>query len=331
MGTQAVQMVDADGSGSIDFDEFVDLMDIYRKAVLKETRKKCGFDDDQLYELTEMFRKYDADYSDNLDSKELTLLLKDLNMAPRTDIERIQVLNQLEECREMAEEAAQFVEHCGYISAPTDGDILVATMPVREAKRRASAMCDCKGFCFEGSPTEDPVKIYFKNRWELHKTRRNSACGERREEWTSFEKVREGSTTFYVFLRLLRILEDDKDRTSLAVERKAAEKAKMSHDEVGEFRLIFDHWYNALKELGDGCGAAQNGKALTSEGIARILRSLGLRLPSLADYDHLAQLCKECDQDGNGNVDFPDFLVLWRRLLDINFRNLNDVIAKHHP
>merc|ERR1711939_656317 len=39
--TQAVQMVDADGSGSIDFDEFVDLMDIYRKAVLKETRKKC--------------------------------------------------------------------------------------------------------------------------------------------------------------------------------------------------------------------------------------------------------------------------------------------------
>ena len=40
----------------------------------------------------------------------------------------------------------------------------------------------------------------------------------------------------------MRTLEDDNDRTSLAVERKAAEKAKFTKDEVLEFREIFFYW-----------------------------------------------------------------------------------------
>jgi len=317
--TEAVKSVDTDGSGDVDWDEFVYLMDKYRKLELDHKRKRCGFDDNQLYELTEMFKRYDTDGNNNLDSQEFMELLKDLKMAPRTELEQVHILKLLEDCREMAGESATFTQHSGFIGEDTD--LLVSTMTVKEAKRKASNLFHCIGFTFEGEPTEVPVIIHFKSKGDI----------QGRDGWTSYKLQREGQTTFWVFLRLLRILEDDNDRNSLAVERKAAEKARFAADEVHEFREIFDHWHSRLKELGEGCGAATSGKALTSEGIARILRSLGLKLPAPSDYVELDAICKECDQDKNGNIDFPDFLVLMRWLLDMDFRKINEHIARPWP
>jgi len=214
-------------------------MEQYRLTEVRERHRKAGFDDDQLEELLESFRQYDADHNGTIDVTELPPLLSDLKMAPRTQKEQGEVIERLDMCAEQAGE-----EH--------------------------------------------------------------------------------GHITFWVFLRLMRTLEDDEDRSSLAVERKAAEKAKFNIEEVQEFRAIFDRWHICLKDLGEGCGAAKEGKALTSEGIARILRSLHVHLPHVSDYTQLEQICMDSDIDGNGNVDFPDFLVVMRRLLDENFRHIND-------
>jgi len=243
---EAVASVDADKSGDVDWDEFVELMERYRKLAVRERRRCCGFDENRLEEFQEAFQSYDKDGSNDIDGVELMNLLRDLNMEPRTEEERSRVLKTLEECGELAEEPP-------------------------------------------------------------------------------------GKTTFWVFLRLMRTMEDDKDRGSLAVERKAAEKAGFGPEEVREFREVFDHWHERLARLGDGCGTAAGGKALTSEGIARILRSLGINLPRRADYECLENICQACDQDGNGNIDFPDFLAVMRRLLDDNFRNIHQHISSSRP
>lgn len=241
---EAISSVDADNSGCLDWDEFVQLMEIYRKMEVREKRRRCGFTDQKVLEFQESFRGYDKDGSDDLDNLELMKLLGDLKMAPRTAFEQMHMISRLADCREQAEENT-------------------------------------------------------------------------------------GKTTFWAFLRLLRTLEDDQDRGSLNVERKAAEEAGFTMDEVREFREIFNHWHTKLASLGENCGAASSGTALTTEGIARILRSLGVTLPAKSDYEALGVICASCDIDGNGSVDFPDFLRVMRQLLDTNFRNINEYIAGH--
>merc|ERR1711977_680166 len=238
---EAIASVDRDGSGEVDWEEFVDLMEKYRELAVKDKRRRCGFDDVQLEHYQNLFNLYDVDHSDDISPKELLKVLADLRMEPRSTREQKMVIQLLEECRIAAEEES--------------------------------------------------------------------------------DKI-----TFWVFLRLMRTLEDDNDRTSLAVERKAAEKAKFTKDEVLEFREIFFYWADDLANKGEGQGAAKDIRALTSEGVIRMLRSLGVQL-SMADRDYLHQMARECDQDGNDAVDFPDFLILTRRMLDENFGNINEATS----
>lgn len=240
---EAVQSIDADGSGTVDWDEFMEWMERYRRLEVRDKRRFCGFSDDQLEEFRAAFDMYDADKSGDVAETELMRVLTDLNLAPRSEQEQAELLANLGRCRDLAEEP-------------------------------------------------------------------------------------DGKNTFWVFLQLLRDLEDDEDRASLAVERQAMEKAGFSRQEVGEFREIFEHWYTKLLVLGPACGAADSCKALTAEGVARILRAIGIALPKASDYALLEDICRECDFDGNGQVDFPDFLVVMSRLVGSNFRGINEHLAR---
>lgn len=230
--------VDMDGSGEVEWNEFVVLMDKYRRIAVKDKRRRCGFTDADIYKYKMKFQAVDADGSDDLNSAEITKLLTNLGMEPRSPKEQKQILQLLDECRNLAEE-------------------------------------------------------------------------------------QDGKTTFWVFLRLMRFLEDDNDRNSLAVERQALEEAKFSKEEVSEFRQIFYHW--AANDAKEGArGASKDSKALSPDGMYRMLRSMGMNLTA-EDREQLFTMAKQADQDGNGNVDFPDFLILMRRLLDANFCGLNQV------
>jgi len=70
----------------------------------------------------------------------------------------------------------QFEKHNGYISGGCD--TLVETMTIQEAMQRCLALPDCEGFSFRGVPSEEPVRVYFKGKWDLFV--------HAEETWTSF-------------------------------------------------------------------------------------------------------------------------------------------------
>jgi len=52
----------------------------------------------------------------------------------------------------------------GYIGA--NDNLLVEKMTIEAAKLKCSELEGCLGFTFEGQPTESPVEIYFKSKWD---------------------------------------------------------------------------------------------------------------------------------------------------------------------
>lgn len=71
---------------------------------------------------------------------------------------------------------AAFCEHEGFIDA-SGPDLLVQTMTPEEAKCKAAAMPNCRGFTYEGEPTDMPVKMYFKGQWSISSSGcRHTSC-----------------------------------------------------------------------------------------------------------------------------------------------------------
>mmetsp|Transcript_70225 Transcript_70225/g.227363 ORF Transcript_70225/g.227363 Transcript_70225/m.227363 type:complete len:355 (+) Transcript_70225:1431-2495(+) len=60
----------------------------------------------------------------------------------------------------------EFTSHSGYITV--GGDLLEQSMTLEEAKQMCASLAQCKGFCYEGTPTpEGKVNVVFKNKWDL--------------------------------------------------------------------------------------------------------------------------------------------------------------------
>lgn len=74
-----------------------------------------------------------------------------------------------------------FEKHSGFISVY--GDLLVAEMTVEDAKNTAMEILGCKGFTFEGEDVGEPLRIYFKNKFD------NVTSA----DWTSY-RLGDGST-----------------------------------------------------------------------------------------------------------------------------------------
>eukprot|EP00933_Yihiella_yeosuensis_P077778 TRINITY_DN8863_c0_g2_i1.p1 TRINITY_DN8863_c0_g2~~TRINITY_DN8863_c0_g2_i1.p1 ORF type:complete len:415 (+),score=46.75 TRINITY_DN8863_c0_g2_i1:86-1330(+) len=68
---------------------------------------------------------------------------------------------------------ATYSQHEGFISAGST--IYEAEMTIDEAKLQCASMTKCFGFSFQGQPSAGPVKMYFKDKWDLWST-----------GWTSF-------------------------------------------------------------------------------------------------------------------------------------------------
>jgi hypothetical protein len=78
---------------------------------------------------------------------------------------------------------ATFTLHEGCI--PAGDDLGKEVMMVGEAKRKASELPGCKGFCFPGVDEGRPVEVFFKSSWKLVKVDK---------PWTAF-KLETSDTT----------------------------------------------------------------------------------------------------------------------------------------
>jgi len=76
-------------------------------------------------------------------------------------------------------------------------------------------------------------------------------------------------------------------------------------------------------ELSDLLGADEREGRLTLEAMMMLLCSIGLRLDSRQEHLLRARAVQVAAQDGN-TMDYADFLVLMRWMLDSNFADIND-------
>jgi Ca2+-binding EF-hand superfamily protein len=62
----------------------------------------------------------------------------------------------------------------------------------------------------------------------------------------------------------------------------------------------------------------KSGEFDTAEG-KKLLQAVGINLNERVMHDRYLQLFKEVDEDENGSMDFPEFLLMMRKLIDIDF------------
>jgi len=89
----------------VDFDGFIVLLDMCRRASVGKHAKKAGFADEEVDVFQSIFDKYDLDKSGDIDSKEIQLVLNDLGIVNRTREEQRAMLGQLDLARNKAREA----------------------------------------------------------------------------------------------------------------------------------------------------------------------------------------------------------------------------------
>jgi len=88
--------------GDVDFDSFVEVVDVLRSIRVAEGRRRAGFSTTEIDRFRKMFSDYDADHSGSIDAKEVANLLVDLGFKLRTKEERDNVLAQVDKAREAA-------------------------------------------------------------------------------------------------------------------------------------------------------------------------------------------------------------------------------------
>jgi len=116
-----------------------------------------------------------------------------------------------------------------------------------------------------------------------------------------------GEIGFPEFLQLMRKFLDESDKEQLLKEKEAVVRTNFQPEEVALWRDIF------IKFDED-----KSGEFDITEGKS-LLQAVGINLNERAMHDRYLQLFKEVDEDGNGAMDFAEFLLLMRKLVDIDF------------
>jgi len=124
---------------------------------------------------------------------------------------------------------------------------------------------------------------------------------------------RNGKLDFQEFLNLMRTVEDLGHLTQLQKERQVVEDTHFSTAEVSEFRLIFLEVTQGEPKM-----SLQDFKELMSP-----VCPMGDR-----NSHAISGLWLEICGDVTKMFDFPDFLQMMRRLLDMNFANMNQRLQR---
>jgi len=116
-----------------------------------------------------------------------------------------------------------------------------------------------------------------------------------------------GEIDFKEFLQLMRKFLDESDAEMLRKEKDVVSRTNFTPEEVTLWRDIF------VKFDDD-----KSGEFDTAEG-KKLLQAVGINLNERVMHDRYLQLFKEVDEDDNGSMDFPEFLLMMRKLIDIDF------------
>merc|ERR1740121_1410589 len=146
------------------------------------------------------------------------------------------------------------------------------------------------------------------------------------QEVAASERANGVGLDFPDFLRILRSFADLLDKDPVAREEDVIAKCGFKRDEVEEFRDLFS--------VGDGVrgDGAEYGEALakrTTMGLVEFTRMVERVAPlSAAELLQLRSLYRDVVELGAGLriAGFPEFLLLMRRLVDMNFADIKNII-----
>jgi Ca2+-binding EF-hand superfamily protein len=116
-----------------------------------------------------------------------------------------------------------------------------------------------------------------------------------------------GSLDFYEFLHLLRRFVDESEQKRLKKERVIVKETNFANDEVSSWREIY------LKFDQDNSGQIESGEARA------LLQAVGVTLSSRTLNEDYLDAFNAADRDGNGTLDFPEFLLLIKGFIDSDF------------
>ncbi|CAD7927677.1 unnamed protein product [Amoebophrya sp. A120] len=101
-------------------------------------------------------------------------------------------------------------------------------------------------------------------------------------------------------------------------EMEAMEKCGYSTEEALAFKGVYSHYDNNFGK-GDGCCSVPLVKSM--------VRALGIQMKK-KDEETLAVLLEECDENKDGSTQFPEFLLLIKKMQEINFCQMNEAAAE---
>lgn len=138
--------------------------------------------------------------------------------------------------------------------------------------------------------------------------------------WCSSPLALPSTISFPDFLYLMRRFFDEHEAVAIEKEERYRDRAQIPKEEVPEFRRVFEEFLTP------------DAHELAFPGILRMLTKAGVGRLREEQMDELRDVVAFCDEDISGGTDFPEFLLLMRKLLDADFGGIRTkTAAKHQP
>merc|ERR1712118_304006 len=128
-----------------------------------------------------------------------------------------------------------------------------------------------------------------------------------------------GEIDFLEFLQLMRKFLNESEAEALRKEKAIITRTKFTPEEVNLWRDIF------LKFDDDHSGAFDITEGKT------LLQVVGVNLNERVMHDRYLSLFRDVDEDEDGSIDFPEFLLMMRKLVDMDFGGIQSRMAPKEP
>jgi Ca2+-binding EF-hand superfamily protein len=306
--------VDENGGGTLDFREFLHLMQIHRKAEILNMQAK--------------FKKF-QDKTERVGRKTVPELLHDLDQVgsdalmadlPQNGIEFEELVVLVDMCR--AEWVAKQRKKAGY----TDEEVESFLDAFNRFDRDRSGEIDnmelqrlLKEFDWQPKSREEQQVLLGR----LDNARANA----REAGVKEVSQLGGAELTFWEFVQLARMLQKDQDALEEAKLHKLQEDLKFQTTEVDQFRQVFHDWSKPPPDaMGNIPPQDKKGATVERDSVKRKLRAIGVQITP-QNADQLMSKIQALEEEGN-RFTFPSFLKLMRWMVDTDFGGCGTMTSK---
>merc|ERR1719313_2002582 len=121
------------------------------------------------------------------------------------------------------------------------------------------------------------------------------------------DEDKSGEIGWLEFLQLMRRFLEESDAAQILKEKDCVKRANFAPEEVNLWRDIF------IKFDDDGSGAFDPDEGKT------LLQAVGINVNDPRMAEDYKKHFNSVDEDEDGNVDFPEFLLMMRKFVDLDF------------